>query len=264
MMESVWWPAGHGRKAWLAAIALGAATVGLLATEASASGDAVVIGDSLGVGVSMASGLTRLARNSVAIRGGSILGQLHQAPAGATVFMSLGTNDAVGRIDGLDGDIARIIAASTSAGVKLVWIGPPCVSKGWDTNAVKLDAILRARTAGTAVTYVSMRDPGMCDPGVRARDGVHFTMGGYGLMWAKARAASGFTGGAERTQFASVSRRSHKRRYARRRTAPKVVAEGGAEQGAPAKVRRAAPTRTGSIDRPGRGGGAGQAADAGH
>lgn len=219
-------------------VALLSATLGV-ALAGPAAADAVVIGDSLGVGVSMASGLTRLARNSVAIRGGAILGQLREAPAGSTVFMSLGTNDAVGRIDGLDGDISRIIAAAS--GVRLVWIGPPCVMKEWDANALKLDAVLRARTAGTGVTYVSMRDPGMCASGARAKDGVHFTMGGYGMMWAKARLASGFTGGAARVAVASNDRPHRKRRARRKGTA---VAKAGVvparTEGAPASRARSA------------------------
>ncbi len=200
------------RRARCGTVVALAALAGLSASPAAADG--VVIGDSLGVGVSMASGLTRLARNSVSIRGGGILGQIKQAPPGSTVFMSLGTNDAVGRVDGLDGDIGRIVAASSN--VNLVWIGPPCVMKAWDANARTLDGIIRARTAGTGVTYVSMRDPGMCASGARAKDGVHFTMGGYRMMWAKARSASGFTGGSARTAVAAAETQPPKRKARRK------------------------------------------------
>ena len=55
-----------------------------------------VIGDSLGVGVDWAAKLPSTAKNSVAIYSGAILEQLRQAHKGETVFMSLGTNDAVG------------------------------------------------------------------------------------------------------------------------------------------------------------------------
>lgn len=208
-------PRGGGRRSAPAAAAAAAiATLAVAAGPARAS-SGIVIGDSIGVGVSMASGLPRLARNSVAIRGGSILGQLRQAPPGATVFMSLGTNDAVGRIDGLDGDIRRIVQAVAAAGQQVVWIGPPCVLKSWDTNAQRLDAQLRASTAGTGITYVSMRDPSMCASGARAKDGVHFTMGGYGQMWAKARVTAGFEGGT--TAVAQLSPGKSKRRLARHR-----------------------------------------------
>lgn len=175
--------------ATLVATALGAAL-----TPSPAAADALVIGDSLGVGVSMVSGLKRLARNSVAIRGGGILAQIEQAPPRSTVFMSLGTNDAVGRVEGLDAEIGQIVAAARRGDVKLVWIGPPCVTKDWDSRAAKLDGILRARTAGTAVTYVGTRDASLCSPALRAKDGVHFTARGYGLIWAKAAAAAGLSG----------------------------------------------------------------------
>lgn len=216
--------AGLGR--WRAAVLSVVGSV-FCATAASAvAPDALVIGDSLGVGVSMASGLSRLARNSVAIRGGSVLGQLKQAPSGAVVFMSLGTNDAVGRIEGLDGDIGRIVSAAAAAGVKLVWIGPPCVKKSWDTNAQKLDGILKARTAGTGVVYVSMRDDELCGGGNRAKDGVHFTMAGYGQMWARAKLAAGFTGGKTMLAAAAPEKRAKKRRIARKKT--RYVAATGA------------------------------------
>lgn len=220
-----------GWTAWRPALLAAAAASGLAAavpTAARAAPEAIVIGDSLGVGVSMASGLTRLARNSVAIRGGAVLDQIRQAAPGSVVFMSLGTNDAVGRIDGLDGDIGRIVAASRD--VKLVWIGPPCVLKSWDASAERLDGVLKARTRGTGVTYVSMRDPGMCAPGSRAKDGVHFTMAGYGMLWAKARVTAGYEGGAARTMVAGPAKRGGKRRTARRR-ANKAVVEAGATPG---------------------------------
>ena len=187
----------------------------------AAGGEAIVIGDSLGVGVSMASGLSRLARNSVAIRGGNILGQLRQAPSGSLVFMSLGTNDAVGRVEGLDGDIQRIVAAAEASGHRLVWIGPPCVMKSWDTNAQKLDATLRSRLSGTSIIYVGMRDPSLCTAGARAKDGVHFTMSGYGQMWAKARAAAGYSGG--RTALASLAAPRVKRRHVRKHRRARVA-----------------------------------------
>lgn len=158
----------------------------------------VVTGDSLGVGIAMASGFENRAANSVSIRGGRALDQLRRVRPGSTVFMSLGTNDAVGSIKGIEKGIDQIVQTAQSARLKLIWIGPPCVSKAWDKNALALDGILRARLAGTGITYVSMRDPSLCTPSVRASDGVHFNMAGYRNMWARAAAASGY-------QVASVS-----------------------------------------------------------
>lgn len=158
---------------------------------AHAAGE-VVTGDSLGVGIAMASGFENRAANSVSIRAGSAVDQLRRVRQGATVFMSLGTNDAVGSIKGLDKGIDRIVETARASRLKLIWIGPPCVNKPWDTRAAELDGILRVRLAGTGVTYVSMRDPSLCSPSVRASDGVHFNMEGYRGLWAKAAAASGY------------------------------------------------------------------------
>lgn len=158
----------------------------------------VVTGDSLGVGVAMASGFENRAANSVSIRGGKALDQLRRVRPGSTVFMSLGTNDAVGSIKGLEKGIDQLVQTAQAGRLKLVWIGPPCVNKSWDRNALALDAMLRERLAGTGVTYVSMRDPSLCTPSVRSSDGVHFNMEGYRNMWSKAAAASGY-------QVASVS-----------------------------------------------------------
>lgn len=158
----------------------------------------VVTGDSLGVGIAMAAGFENRAANSVSIRGGKALEQLRRVRPGSTVFMSLGTNDAVGSVKGLEKGIDQIVQTAQAARLRLIWIGPPCVSKSWDKNAIALDGILRARLAGTGITYVSMRDPSLCTPSVRASDGVHFNMEGYRNMWARAAAASAY-------QVASVS-----------------------------------------------------------
>jgi hypothetical protein len=162
----------------------------LPATSAVAA-NSVVIGDSLGVGVSIASGLKGLAANSVTIRGPRVIEQIRRVSPGTVAYMSLGTNDAVGPVRGLEKSIDAVVAAAERGRVKLIWLGPPCVHKAWDKNARELDGMLRMRLAGTGVTYVSMRDGAMCGSDVRARDGVHFTMKGYGYMWAKAQSATG-------------------------------------------------------------------------
>lgn len=161
-------------------------------TAPAAAANGVVVGDSLGVGISMASGLENHAKNSVTIRGNRAIEQLRQVRPGSTVFMSLGTNDAVGSVRGIEKSIDNVVQAAKAARVKLIWIGPPCVSKAWDRNARELDGILRERLAGSGVTYVSMRDESICSPSVRSSDGVHFNMQGYRNMWAKAAAVSGY------------------------------------------------------------------------
>lgn len=152
----------------------------------------VVAGDSLGVGIAMAAGFENRAANSVSIRAGSAVEQLRRIRPGSTVFMSLGTNDAVGSIKGLDRGIDLIVKTVESSRIKLIWVGPPCVNKPWDARSSELDGILRARLAGTGITYVSMRDPSLCSPSVRASDGVHFNMQGYRAMWSLVAANSGY------------------------------------------------------------------------
>src|SRR5579863_8407291 len=110
----------------------------LLPAAASAE-EGRVIGDSIGVGVSWAAKIPSTAKNSVAIYSGAILEQLRQAQKGETVFMSLGTNDAVGGALDVKAKVAQILAEADRLGVKLVWIGPPCVLKPWEEYAKKLD-----------------------------------------------------------------------------------------------------------------------------
>ncbi|MDE3177282.1 MAG: hypothetical protein KGM15_14360 [Pseudomonadota bacterium] len=177
-----------------------------------------VIGDSIGVGVSWAAKITSTAKNSVAIYSGAIMEQLRLAKKGETVFMSLGTNDAVGGALDVKAKVAAIVAEADRLGVKLVWIGPPCVRKDWEQYARKLDGILAADLSGTSVTYVSTQGAEFCDARVHAAEGVHFTMAGYTRMWQKAAAAAEFStvvASAEPAQAgASEPSRRSKRRHA--------------------------------------------------
>src|SRR5450631_3839889 len=132
------------------------------AAAAAATGlptDGYVLGDSLGEGVAEVSHLKGLAKVSVHIRGPRALEQFAQTPANATVFLVLGTNDANGTIARLDKSIDDIVQAAARKNITLIWLGPPCVRQSWDTRSHDLDLILQARFAGTAVRYVSMRDP---------------------------------------------------------------------------------------------------------
>jgi hypothetical protein len=166
-------------------------TFGFLSTFAQAA-EVIVLGDSLGVGISMASGAPRLARNSVAIRSADAVSQIRRTPKGSVAVLSLGTNDAVGSIAGVEAGIDQIVAAAQSSGTQLVWVGPPCVLKAWNSNVNRLDGILRTRLSGkSGVTYVSVSDQELCSRDLKARDGVHFNMRGYQLLWARAAQAGG-------------------------------------------------------------------------
>ncbi len=166
------------------------------AAPAAATGfpsESYVLGDSLGEGVAEVSHLKGLARISVHIRGPRALEQFAQTPPNATVFLVLGTNDANGTIARLDRSIDNIVQAAAAKNITLIWLGPPCVRQSWDTRARDLDLILRARFAGTAVRYVSMRDPELCSGSLQEPDGVHLKIKGYVHMWEKAAAAAGYT-----------------------------------------------------------------------
>jgi len=159
---------------------------------AARAADVRIIGDSIGEGVHLVTNLPSPAnRFNVAIYTSFIFQQLREMPRGATVIMSLGTNDAVGGALDVEKRVEQIVAAADAQGVKLYWLGPPCVLKPWETYSKKLDEILAAQLAGTAVTYLSLQDPDYCERTLHAPDGVHFTMAGYARMWQKAASAAG-------------------------------------------------------------------------
>lgn len=171
------------------ACSLGLCVMAVAGNSGAFAAQGIVLGDSIGVGVSMASGLPRLAHNSVTIRSANAIEQIRRTPRDTVAFLSLGTNDAVGSIAGVASGIDRIVAAAQKANINLVWIGPPCVRKAWNANVIKLDEMLREQLAGR-VRYVSVADQGLCDPNLRAGDGVHFNMRGYQILWSKARAVA--------------------------------------------------------------------------
>jgi hypothetical protein len=106
----------------------------VLATPSHAR-TAYVLGDSIGEGLAIESGLESLARISVHIRGPKAIAQMNQTPPGSTVFVVLGTNDAEGSIRNLDKSIDDVVAAAERRQFDLVWIGPHCVRKSWDARA---------------------------------------------------------------------------------------------------------------------------------
>ena len=178
----------------------------LLAAPSLASAEDIrIIGDSIGEGLHLATNIPSPAnRFNVAIYTPFIFQQIKEMPRGSTVFMSLGTNDAVGGALDVEKRVAAIVAAAEAQGIKLYWVGPPCVLKPWQVHSKKLDEILQDQLAGTAVTYVSLQDPAFCDPSLHAGDGVHFSMAGYARLWHKAAAAAGIP-----VEAASANAESH-------------------------------------------------------
>jgi hypothetical protein len=151
-----------------------------------------IIGDSIGVGVGWAAPhASTLAANSIRISSNVIFGQIASVPRGSLVFVSLGTNDAVGYVVDVESWVQRIVDAANERNLTLIWIGPPCVFKSWDSAAQELDQHLATQLRSLGVTYVSMRDPSICDRSVRGSDGVHFSLTGYRRMWSIAATAVG-------------------------------------------------------------------------
>ncbi len=150
------------------------------------------IGDSIGAGQHLASSVPSPAnRFNVAIYTPYILKQIGEMPRGANVVMSLGTNDAVAGLDEQQQRIGQIVAAAREQGIKLTWLGPPCVRTAWEVHSEKLDKVIAATLAETPVAYVSAQTPEFCASGLHAGDGVHFTMAGYRLLWQKAASVAG-------------------------------------------------------------------------
>lgn len=164
-------------------------------------------GDSLGVGVHLASKAPSVATESVRITSKAPVSQIYDVPKGSTLFLSLGTNDAVGGVLKVQKSVDAILSAAADRNIRVIWLGPPCVFKNWDDDAKALDGILAGIMAQEGVTYVSMRDDALCARSLRAGDGVHFTMKGYRMMWDRAIAASGEADTAPALPVATKSRR---------------------------------------------------------
>jgi lysophospholipase L1-like esterase len=160
-----------------------------LAAPATAHAGAYVLGDSIGEGVAIASGLKGLARISVHIRGPKALAQISATPPGSTVFIVLGTNDADSGIKGIEKSIDGVVEAAAKRQLTMYWIGPHCVHAKFDARSRELDQILRDRLASTSVKYISMRDPKLCASNFYEPDGIHLKMSGYRYMWDRVRTA---------------------------------------------------------------------------
>jgi GDSL-like Lipase/Acylhydrolase family len=196
----------------------------LVAPGAAMAEDIRIVGDSIGEGLHLVSNYPSPAnRFNVAIYTPFILQQLDQMPHGATVIMSLGTNDAVGGAGAMDVQtrVEAIVAAAAARELKVYWVGPPCVRKPWETYSKKLDEILQAQLASTSVTYVSTQDSSFCEASLHAGDGVHFTMAGYSLIWQKAATAAGIpvvvAAAGEHRSIANVGKRPPGKKKHRRK-----------------------------------------------
>ena len=176
----------HFERSILWASVFAAALVApFLTSERAVANDALVLGDSIGLGIATTIGLKTIARRSFSLRRGDVGAQLKQIPANAVGLMSLGLNDAADPVEQLSKSIEKVVATASASGRHVVWIGPPCVTKAWDKRAEALDAYLKQRLAQTGIQYVSLRDTNICAPKLRTRDGEHFTVEGYKYVWEK-------------------------------------------------------------------------------
>ena len=154
-----------------------------------------VIGDSIAASFAQTLGIKSIATHSVSVRRNAprpIGPQFARLPKGAVTLMGLGINDAATPVKGLQKDIEWVIAGALATGGKIVWVGPPCVLKKWDNRAKEMDDYLRQRLASTSIQYVSLRDPQICQPAMRARDGEHFTAAGNRYVWEKIKRDSSY------------------------------------------------------------------------
>jgi len=188
--------------------AIGLGLAASLITLQPAMASIFVGGDSLGVGVHLASKAPSVAKESVRITSNVPVSQVEAVPEGSTLFLSLGTNDAVGGVTKVQKNVDAILSAAASRNIRVVWLGPPCVFKTWDDSAKALDGVLAGIMAQNGVTYVSMRDDALCVRSLRAGDGVHFTMKGYRMMWDRAIAASGEADTAPAVPIDATSKKS--------------------------------------------------------
>jgi hypothetical protein len=179
-------------------LAAGVALLSLSAGVAPAEADeGFFIGDSIAAATAQTIGMRGSARHSVSLRRNAIAPQFLQLPKGAVGLMTLGLNDAAIPVQAMQKDIEAVIEGARKTGERIVWIGPPCVMKSWDNRAREMDDYLRRRLAATDIQYVSLRDPQICQPGMRARDGEHFTDAGYRYVWQKIKRDSTFAAAVE-------------------------------------------------------------------
>lgn len=146
-----------------------------------------IVGDSIGEGLRWASGEQGSTKRGIAIGGFYVFHQLSVAPPGAHLVISLGTNDAIAG-HGLDADaFAKTVALiKYKVPASWTWVGPPRPNKPWAHQALAIDQALALAVPKAGGRYVSaFATPGLYQH--HAKDGVHFDLDGYRLLWAAAK-----------------------------------------------------------------------------
>lgn len=154
--------------AWLSTFCMILVTLLAGSIEIAAAGQLFVAGDSIGVGIAQAARLPSVAKGSATTS--ALASQLRRVPAGSTVIVSIGTNDAIA---------GRASANLPSRpDLNLVYVGPPCVQTKWNGTQQRF-----AKFLATHARHIALP----CLISTRAKDGVHFTGAGYAKLWATIR-----------------------------------------------------------------------------
>jgi hypothetical protein len=181
-----------------ARLVAGGALLAAIATLGPAqAAEGFFVGDSIAAATAQTIGMNGVAHHSVSLRRNAIAPQFQHIPKGAVALMTLGLNDAAIPVQAMRKDIETVIEGAQRTGERIVWIGPPCVLKSWDKRAKEMDDYLRQRLVTTGIQYVSLRDPQICKPALRSRDGEHFTDAGYRYIWQKIQHDSTFAAAVE-------------------------------------------------------------------
>lgn len=149
----------------------------LAGSNVEAKQEAFIAGDSICVGLAQASGLKSVARTGAPAR--EVVSQLRRLPAGATIIVCAGTNDAAARLNGFHASVDAVLAEAINRRQRIIWVGPVPSTLWWDSYSDKADTLLALKIGN----YVSMRAIGW-NPGERAGDRIHLTPKGYARLWA--------------------------------------------------------------------------------
>lgn len=162
----------------IAVIASGVAILaGALLAAVRADEATYIAGDSHCVALAQIANLPSVARNGAPTR--EVVSQLRRLPAGATVIVCAGTNDAAARLNGFQASVDAVLAEAINRGQQIIWVGPVSSTLWWDSYSDKADTLLALKIGN----YVSLRAIGW-NPGERAGDRIHLTPKGYARLWA--------------------------------------------------------------------------------
>ncbi|MDR3376487.1 MAG: SGNH/GDSL hydrolase family protein [Ancalomicrobiaceae bacterium] len=172
----------------------------------AAAAPVYVVGDSIGQDLGRVAKQTTFAKISVSLANRWIYRQLPSVPDGATVVLTIGTNDAdeTNGVRHLGKHIDALIAYLNEHRLKAYWLGPVCVTTGSAARAEELDRILANRLKATTVTYVSLHTPELCSPDLHARDGQHMRDAGSKRIWQDLARVAGWPEASEQPVLAKV------------------------------------------------------------